>query len=478
MRLPEPNPSFLRHTFLGSALLALAPVGCDRPAQPSPDANKQPPAKQTTPEVVPSSGHDGPAPTTDPATPTPKTEPTAMPEKTEPKLPIAAEARGPSQASVAASNDFGFRLYGELAATPGNLAYSPASMSLALAMTYAGARGETAAQMQKVLSFPADADSLHRGWASVVHAWNQPNDKLDLAAVNRLFAEKTYTFEQPFLQLVRNHYAAPVELVDFRGAAAAQREHINTWVERQTRTRIKDLLPPPAINADTRLVLVNALYFKAKWANPFRPEATKPGAFFADGTREVQVPLMTGTEYHRFAAVDGIKLLEMRYEGSDFAMVIALPDARDGLAAVEQKLAATQFDSWLTKLEPRRVRVTLPKFKIDPANSLDLTQPLKKMGMPLAFERFKADFTAMANPPNPEDRLNISQVFHKAFVAVDEHGTEAAAATAVVMARAGGMPAEPEVFAADHPFLFFIRDTKTGLIAFVGRVNDPSPSDP
>ncbi len=383
---------------------------------------------------------------------------------------------GPSDASVAASNSFGLSLYPHVAGTPGNVAYSSASMSVALSMTYAGAKGETADQMRKVLALPGDATVLHRGWASVVSAYNKPNEKLELALVNRLFGEKQYTFEQPFLDLVSSHYAAPLEPRDFRGAFEAQRVYINDWVAQKTRTRIKDLIPSGGLTADTRLVLVNALYFKAKWMNTFRPEATRPGAFFADGTREVSVPMMGQTEYHRFAAVDGVKLLEMRYEGGDFAMLVVLPDARDGLAAVEKNLSAKVVDTWVSRLQGQRVAVTLPKFKIDPPNSIELGDVLKKMGMPLAFERFKADFTAMANPPSPADRLHIDKVFHKAFVAVDEHGTEAAAATAVVMGRAGGMPAEPETFVADHPFLFFIRDTKTGLLLFTGRVSDPSPT--
>lgn len=448
--------SVFRHRaqWLIPAVLAGVIGGCDAGTEPA------------TPDEVPT------------ATKVPSTVPTSTrSDATSPVMPESippTQAGGTSAPAVQASNAFAFDLHRQLATKPGNLAYSPASISIALAMTFGGARGETAAEMTKVMHFPA-ADALHGGWATAVKHWQTANEDYALATANRLFGEKTYTFEKAFLDATKASYGAPLDPRDFRNDSSGQRSFINGWVEKQTRKRIVDLLPPPAIDAETRLVLVNALYLEAEWQTQFAETATRADGFFVGASKSVKTPMMNKTSAYRYAATDGVQLLEMPYEGGDLSMVVLLPDARDGLAAVEKKLDATTLAGWMGKMKHERVWLTLPKFEIDPPEAIDLADTLKGMGMPLAFDPDRADFTGIANPPNPADRLYIGHVFHKAFVAVDEAGTEAAAATAVVMPRAGSAaPADPTRFQADHPFLFFIRDVKNDAILFVGRVSDPT----
>jgi serpin B len=224
------------------------------------------------------------------------------------------------------------------------------------------------------------------------------------------------------------------------------------------------------------LVLANALYLKAPWVEAFNADLTKEEVFYAHGSQQVKAPLMSRVAHFRFAETADVQLVELDYKGGELAMLVALPKQRAGLAAVEGKLDGELLRGWVDQLKGERIWLSLPRFKVDPAEPLALKPPLEAMGMKLAFQRGAADFTGMANPSNPEDRLSIGNVFHKAFVAVDEKGTEAAAATAVVMMRAGGKPAEPTRVKVDHPFLFFIRDRKTEALLFVGRVVDPSGS--
>jgi len=447
---------------------SFALAGCD-------NAGEQPPASAQTQSTDPPEKH------TQTPTSNAKQDPMASENShsvTPPQPPMLqpdASAKGPSQAAASASNTFGLSLYHEIAAKPGNFAFSPASISLALSMTYAGAAGNTAKQMREVLALPEDSESVHRGWASVVSAWNTPTEHHLLATVNRLFGEQTYTFEQPFQDRVRSHYAAPLEGLDFRNKPQVQRAYLNNWVAGQTHERIKDLIPADGIDIETRLVLVNALYFKGPWANPFMTQQTADRTFYVDGKSPPNVAMMKQTHSHDYAAIDGVQLVQMHYRGSDLAMLLVVPDAREGLAAALKNLNGEQLARWDRALQPKRVTITLPKFMIAPP-TVDLGKILQKMGMTDAFNRTLADFSGMAKPANPEDRLYISAVFHKAFVAVDEAGSEAAAATAVVSGRSGGMPAKPVEVVADHPFTFMIRDLKTGAVMFVGRVSDPKPA--
>jgi len=396
--------------------------------------------------------------------------------------PIATPSNAPTQDQArlfADANDaFAVDLWQQLRSSDGNLAVSPASISVALGMTWGGARGRTAEQMSQTMHFGEDARAYHAAAGSVLSTWNDPErEAYQLAVANRLFGEQSYTWQDDFLSLTRNGYGAPLESTDFRGAAEPARLHINSWVSDRTNDRIQDLIPLGALTSDTRMVLTNAVYFQADWASPFDANNTQPRAFHTGATTR-RVPTMHQRSHFRYARADGVQLLEMPYAGGELNMLIALPETRDGLDALEADLDAGRLRSWGGALEDQLVSVSLPKFRVDPAEPLALRQTLINMGMRDAFDPDRADFSAMADPAANEGLpLFISAVFHKAFVAVDEEGTEAAAATAVVVAietSAMVEPAEQVHFTADHPFLFFIRDANSGAVLFMGRVADPS----
>jgi serpin B len=418
------------------------------------------------------------------ANPTPKTPASvadASAASTTPTAPAAAshatdvhpvEPGGSVQPAAKASNAFGFKLYQQVGDAQGNLAFSPASISIALAMTYAGARADTAKEMKTALSFPAASGALHGGWASILSGWQTAAD-VEISVANRLYGEQKYSFEAPFLKLTHSSYGAPLMPVDFAGTPQVQRKRINDWVALQTHDRIEDLLPADGVTADTRMALVNAMYFKSKWASPFLPTHTTQ-AVFATPHGSVNVPMMSQSERMAYAEIDGVKLAERSYANREFAAVFVLPDSPGELAAVEKKLDAKRFATWTSALSRQQVSMTLPRFQIEPKEPVELSKSLKALGMLSAFDPNTADFTAMANPANPADRLFVEKVFHKTFVAMDEAGTEAAAATAVTMGRTGGALTGVKEFRADRPFLFFIRNVKTGLVMFAGRVVDPS----
>jgi serpin B len=379
------------------------------------------------------------------------------------------------QALANSSNAFALDFYAKIRARKGNLVASPFSIHTALAMTWAGAKGETADQMKKVLHL--DSDRAIDVAGGLLRSYGAPDQKVTIRIANRLFGEKTYVFEAPYLARVNAAFGAPLEPLDFRGAAQQARGHINDWVAKQTEDRIKDLIPEGGITPQTRLVLTNAIYFLGAWATAFKKEATRPAPFFTSKTDQKDVPMMHQSARHRLTATDGVKVLDLPYENGALAMTFVLPNAIDGLDAVEARLTPKMLETWLGAVAPTQVIVSLPKLEIAPAESLSLSDTLAARGMPLAFDEAKADFTRIANPPNPGDRLFISGVIHKAFVKVDEKGTEAAAATAVVMESAGAplRPTTPPLeFKADHPFLYLLRDTRTGLILFMGRVADPA----
>jgi serpin B len=311
-------------------------------------------------------------------------------------------------------------------------------------------------------------------WGQVSLALQNPARELKLRIANRLFGEKSYKFEQPFVDKTRQSFGAPLERVDFASSPEPSRAQINGWVQQQTEQRIKDLLPPGCIQSDTKLVLVNALYFLADWLAPFDTAATNDQPFHLSSAQTKNVPTMHKTLGLRMARADGVAVLELPYKGNDAAMLLVLPDKVDGLAAVEQSLSLARLDAWTAALKPESVTVSLPKFEVNPPRSMALAPVLGALGIKTAFDKQQADFFAIARPADPRNRLYISEVFHKAFVKVDEKGTEAAAATAVVMAPGGAPPRRGVEFTADHPFLFFIVDKPSGLVLFMGRVSDPS----
>jgi len=387
---------------------------------------------------------------------------------------MSADRPGPpdDDALVEASNAFAVDLWNRVRRQEGNLAVSPASISVALSMTWAGARGETADEMAQVLHLERP-NRIHEAAATLLHHWNNPDrSEYELRVVNRLFGEQSYDFKEEYLELVRRRYGAPVERLDFRNAPEPSRARINTWVETQTAERIRNLLPPGAVNDLTRLILTNAIYFLGKWVNPFHEDSTRDAVFRTPG-HKVQIPMMHQTGDFLYCGTGDLKILELPYRGGDFAMTVLLPSAVDGLKALEKQISTKVLDRWLADLREQPVQVAFPKFTIDPTESMCLASILAEMGMRRAFDRNAADFTGIGDPPNAQDRLFINDVIHKPFVKVDEAGTEAAALTAMVMQILSLRSPKPKEFRADHPFLFLIRDVRSRMILFIGRVTDP-----
>lgn len=392
-------------------------------------------------------------------------------------LMLLASASEPPQDEMTrlarGSNAFAFDLYRGLGTGPGNRVVSPASVSIALAMAWGGARGGTAEQMQRVLRFEGSPEEVMRASGRLAAALQDPSRPVVFRIANRLFGEKTAEFVPAYLDATRAAFGAGLEPVDFKRAAEKARLLINAWVEEKTEKRIKDLVPPNGVSRETRLVLVNAIYFLGDWMDPFRKESTVPRPFSVSAAEKKDVPTMHRADRLRFVARDGLKALELPYKGGSMSMLLLLPDAVDGLPALERWLTAERLEVIVGSLAPVRVGVALPRFELEPP-SLPLGDALRALGMADPFSPSQADFTGIADPPDPRDRLFLSEVFHKAFVKVDEKGTEAAAATAAVMERAAALPEKLVEFKADHPFLFFIRDNVSGLTLFMGRVADPS----
>lgn len=366
-----------------------------------------------------------------------------------------------------ASNAFGFDLWRKLG--DGNAAIAPASIAATLAMTYLGARGKTADQMRRVLHL--DGADVAGGWGELARSLAIDKPGLTLRIANRLFGHTRYTFEPAFLETLASGFDAALEPLDFADTEPARR-HINAWVAEHTDGHIASLLDPGVLSEATRLVLVNAVYFLGRWTDPFDPSRTKPAAFWVSPDHSKPVPTMHRTGAFATASVDGATVLELPYRGDTTAMYIVLPEAKDGLPALERRLDAKTFATWTTTTPVRSLAVSLPRFTIE-APPLRLDTMLKALGMPLAFDVTQADFTGMARPARKQDELVLDAVVHQARVEVDEAGTVATAATAAMMAPRG-RPSRPLEFIADHPFLFVIADRRTKLALFVGRVVDPS----
>lgn len=377
---------------------------------------------------------------------------------------------------AAATNGFAADLWGQIRGDgASNLVVSPASIEIALAMTYGGARGRTAEQMEQVLHLGDDPAALHAAAGATLARWNDPErETYRLAVANRLFGEQSYQWRDDFLGLTGETYGAPLEPMDFRGQPEPARQRINGWVEEQTNDRIQELIPSGAIDDLTRMVLANAVYFLADWEHQFAAGSTRDRAFHAPGG-DVQAPTMHQTETFGYAENDQVQVLQMPYAGGELGMMVVLPREAGGLGEVEGSLSADGVAGWADALEDQRVAVALPKFRVEPGQPLALRETLIAMGMTDAFDESRADLTGMADPAANEGLpLYITSVFHEAFVAVDEEGTEAAAATAVVVGVRSAVMPPPTSFVADHPFLFFIRDLRTGAVLFMGRVADPT----
>jgi serpin B len=362
------------------------------------------------------------------------------------------------------NNAFAIDLYKQVAAKQdGNLILSPYSVSSALAMTYAGARGETAEQMKKTLHFSLPSEKLHPAFGGVTDSLQTAGKKrrYELNIANALWAQQGLEFVPEFRDITGKSYSAGVREVNF-GDREAARGTINRWVEEQTRDKIKDLLQPNDITGNVRLVLTNAIYFKGEWKHQFKKERTFDGDFETAPGVKVKVPMMRHSEIKlRTCKTETWQLLELPYAGERLSMVVLLPNKRCGLREVESRLTTAELEQALAQLGEQKLDVYLPRFQFK--SRFELRQPLIDLGMPVAFSD-GADFSGIT----PGGGLRIKDVIHGGSVEVDEVGTVAAAATAVVMDES----ARPS-FRADHPFLFLIRDAKSGNVLFLGRVTDP-----
>jgi serine protease inhibitor len=394
-----------------------------------------------------------------------------QPEPKEAYVPARLNSDG--DAIVSGLNRFTLDLYAQARSEGGDLAISPASVSTAFGLAYAGARGKTAEEIASVLRYPSLAD-FHPSFGALLRTMDLHQNGRTLAVNNAIWLQEGLKVRPEYAELVHDNYGAGLQRVDYRHHSEAARAKINAWVERQTNNRIRNLLSKENVTRGTRSVLVNTIYFKADWADPFYKEATKDKPFTLASGRRIARPLMHRRLDVGYAQQSGIKAVAIPYRGDETEMVFFLPDKADGLQSLERSLTPEVLGRWMKKLERRAVPVDvlIPRFRIE--SRLELKDTLQHMGMHTVFSN-NSDFSGLkavnAASPDQEDwNLKIDNVVHQVFVEVEEKGTEAAAATAgVAILITGARVTEPLVFRADHPFLFLIRDRRTNAILFIGR---------
>ena len=376
--------------------------------------------------------------------------------------------------------DFALALYRQLGQRPGNLCFSPFSVRIALAMAEAGARGETAAQIRDVLGVPRSDASAGKGLVPLLKRLEAGGgDSSDLEIANALWSQSGAPLEARFRDVVTEQYNGEVSALDFRGNPEGARATINRWVAARTHERIRDLLPPKSLDAESRLVLANAIHFHGQWELEFSPERTRDEAFYREGGGTVLAPSMRHAASFPYLRADGLQAVELGYRGDRLAMLVLLPDRTNGLKQLEAKLSENLIRDCVAQMKRQQIRLLLPRFEIR-SDSFDLVAALRALGMADSFDRTKADFSGIngLRPPDAE-ALFVSQVFHQARVEVNEAGTKAAAATAMEFSAPTASPnlrspPPPPEFRADHPFVFAIRERTTGEILFLGRVTDPT----
>lgn len=392
---------------------------------------------------------------------------------------VAKQTEPPDPAAVArvaaAGNMFACDAYARLREAKGGIFFSPYSIHTALAMTLAGARGQTADEMSAVLHLGStdeslDSESVHGAVAALAESVRagsaRDGDQLKIA--NRLWGQARVGFRPEFLTLTRDRYGAELAQVDFAMHTEQARQSINIWVEDQTEKKIRELLKPGMVNELTKLVLTNAIYFKGQWKSRFDKKLTADAPFHVSAGETVKVSMMNLTESFRYHAAEGVRIMEFPYRNGGLSMIVLLPEKLDGLADIEGMLSSDHLDRWTSALHATRAIVALPRLTM--TAEFKLAGVLSALGMASAFVPLEADFSGMTG----DRELYIGDVIHKAFVDVNEEGTEAAAATAVIMATPGPLTENKTiVFRVDHPFLFLIRNAKTGSILFLGRVLNP-----
>jgi serpin B len=371
--------------------------------------------------------------------------------------------------TVKGSNAFALDLYAQLRTQPGNLFFSPESISTAFAMAYAGASGQTATEMAHVFHYTLPPERLHPAMGALLAGMNGTHQGYELHVADALWAQQNTNLLPAYLKLVETDYGAGFHQVDFSTSAESVRTTINAWIAQQTNDKIQNLLGPGTITPATLLVLTNAIYFKGAWLDPFNAANTEVDDFHLSAKQTVKTPMMERMGGYSYYDGGTFQMVELPYEGNELSMVVLLPKTIDGLPALEKSFTAANLSTWLDKLAPApKVNLVLPRFTM--TDSFDLGGTLSAMGMAQAFGD-SADFSGMTGKP----LFKISRAVHKAYVDVNETGTEAAAATAVMMVGESMMENQTIIaFDADHPFLFLIRDTTTGSILFLGRLTDPT----
>jgi serpin B len=378
---------------------------------------------------------------------------------------------------VDANNQFALDYYSKLKSKDnGNIFFSPFSISSAFVMTYEGAKGQTAKEMRSVFYFPEDSNLRRTEYASIFNEINRGIKKYKLSSANALWGRQDYQFSKDFLDNVEKYYGGKTTNLDFKNNPEGSRITINSWVENQTNGKIQNLIPAGIIQPMTKLVLTNAIYFKGEWAKQFNKNNTREENFRTSNNETVKTQMMQQTDNEaifNYTENSNLQMLEMPYAGDELSILFLLPK-NDNLAKLESMLSTKNISNWKNDLEEQRVKVYIPKFKFE--TKYFMADDLKAMGMPLAFSD-SADFSGMTATGKKD--LKIDEAIHQAFVEVNEEGTEAAAATAVLMApeaAAPGLHKEPKIpiFRADHPFIFLIQQKSTGNILFIGRVVNPN----
>ncbi|MDR3566082.1 MAG: serpin family protein [Negativicutes bacterium] len=380
---------------------------------------------------------------------------------------LAAEA-GQVSALVSGNSQFAFEMYKQISLSDGekNIFFSPLSISTALGMTYAGARGETEKQMAATMHFTLPQRELHEAFSEVSRQMKASGKGYQLNIANALWGQKGSVFSDDFLAVAKRYYEGGFNGVNFVADTEGSRQAINSWVEEKTAGKIRDLLHNGDINSLTRLVLTNAIYFKGDWAAKFDKAQTRLGLFYTGPDQTVEVPMMHQAGSFGYVATERMEAVELPYAGGALSMVVLLP--RKGSSASDVELTPAEMDHLLAGLSEQKVEVLLPKFKFEARYGLSAI--LCQMGMKDAFSATAADFSGITGRPG----LYISDVIHQAVIEVNEEGSEAAAATAVIMAIKSSLGSPIPVFAADRPFVFLIRHKPTGSILFMGRVANPT----
>ena len=400
-------------------------------------------------------------------------EPESVIENLKSTMPRGNADNLPLETVLAAAdnvNDFALALYNRIQSSDGNLLFSPYSIHIALAMTYAGARTQTEIEMAETLKFTLGQDNTHSSLnaldSRIVNDSEADGDSFLLETANSIWGEVGMPFSESFLDTLAGNYGAGLRLLDFSSQPQPSRLVINDWVAEQTRDKILDLIPPSAVTSDTRMVLTNAVYFKAAWMNQFEDFRTSEKSFHLLNGTTISVPTMNQDERMGYAAGSGWRAVELIYEGASTSMVVVVPDE---FVTFEQNMTSDSLSAIIGSLQSTQVNLSFPRFSF--TKELDLKDVLAAMGMPTAFSD-SADFSGMSTAAD----LAISDVRHKAFIDVNEEGTEAAAATAVGMSLTSMPPASIPV-TVDRPFIFLIRDIETNAILFLGRVVNPDLSE-